>query len=80
MARKKKHSFCCAKCEKNVSYPTLISAFGQIYALCLKCDFLFRSYGNKNFHQFASEGKEIWVAKNIREAKERREKGAFLWI
>lgn len=70
----------CDICKKHVKSVSLYVESGKTHKLCLDCEFEIEKtpLGNR-INNKINEKKESWVTKNIREAKERREKGERLW-
>ncbi len=70
----------CAKCKGDLAGGSIITEGGKSFLFCKTCvDFLQEHPSGHKIHHFLPAEKETWVAKNVREAKERREKGETPW-
>ena len=70
----------CKKCKCDAEGGCIITEAGDINRFCINCtEKLERLPTGNTVHHFLSEKEENWVAKNIREAKEKRDKGQSPW-
>jgi len=71
----------CAKCKDECKAGSFFTEGGQTYWFCLPCSNVLNQMPTGNVEAFLGpKKKESWVAKNMREAKERRARGESLWI
>lgn len=69
----------CAKCKDKID-GNIIAVQGSIsYLVCSPCSEKFESLPTNLTVNFFNPNKETWVAKNMREAKERRVRGELLY-
>ena len=69
----------CAKCEGLSELSTHMTSGGVCYILCESCFEQVKDCPTGSLETFMAPKKESWVAKNMREARERRALGKFLW-
>jgi len=71
----------CAKCKDGCEGGDIIVEGGNAFKFCKACSDLIKSSPTGNtIHNFLGPKKvESTVAKNMREAKERRDKGYKIW-
>ena len=69
----------CARCNESIAEGGFITSGGICYSLCKLCFDIVESSPTGTLESFMGAKKERWVAKNMREARERRAKGHFLW-
>ncbi len=70
----------CANCDKSPeSMQVNIIEGGVVYSLCKECEDDLESKPTASITAFLGSKTENWVMKNMREAKERREKGEGFW-
>lgn len=71
----------CAKCKDDLAGGGVFVESGESFSFCKTCsDLLEKAPTGNTIHDFLGHKKyESWVARNIREARERREKGESPW-
>lgn len=70
----------CAKCLVCTEKLAAVAGGGKSYLLCKACTDLIESSEGNWIERFHGIKEESWVARNIREAKERRARGESLWV
>lgn len=69
----------CDKCGRYAKHPFTVVIGGAFYLLCETCETLYDIMPTGAEQDFIPNKKEFWVARNMREARERRAKGISLW-
>ncbi len=69
----------CSKCNLSTEGGSTLVEGGQEYYFCPTCTKILDSQPNQTMFSFLGPKKESWVARNIREARERRARGQLLW-
>ena len=70
----------CAKCIDESKHGSFFTQGGETYWFCLPCSNVLNEMPTGSIEVFLGPNKkESWVAKNMREARERRARGESLW-
>lgn len=70
----------CVKCGFSSANHSIIVEGGIGYLFCKACANVLESLPTGTIENFVGPKKESWVAKNMREARERRANGESLWV
>ncbi len=70
----------CSKCKLSSKDGSIRTEGGKVYVFCSSCSYALDQVSFISIGTFlGSRREETWVAKNMREARERRSRGEFLW-
>lgn len=69
----------CAKCSDSIEGVNMYVEGGNGYFFCKTCSTILDSNPKENVASFLGPRLETWVAKNIREARDRRARGEGFW-
>jgi predicted amidophosphoribosyltransferase len=72
-----KPPYVCSKCKEEVEKYHMVTEGGIVHSFCNTCMQKLENYNT--VRDYCWDKKESWVDINMKEAKERRERGQGLW-